>query len=176
MRQTRSIEIGVGLFMAAGLVALFFLAMQVSNLGSLSDDDGYVITARFYNIGGLKVKAPVTMAGVTLGRVVDISFDQQTYEAVVSMRIDPKYTNIPDDSFAKVYTAGLLGEKYIGLDPGGDYVAREFHAGHHIWFCSPDGRDPRGPHGNYPSPHSTMLPPNGKRRPYRDGRILHLFE
>jgi len=122
MRQTRSIEIGVGLFMAAGLVALFFLAMQVSNLGSLSDDDGYVITARFYNIGGLKVKAPVTMAGVTLGRVVDISFDQQTYEAVVSMRIDPKYTNIPDDSFAKVYTAGLLGEKYIGLDPGGSDV------------------------------------------------------
>lgn len=122
MRQTRSVEIGVGLFMAAGLVALFFLAMQVSNLGSLSDDDGYVITARFYNIGGLKVKAPVTMAGVTLGRVADISFDQETYEAVVSMRIGSHYTNIPEDSFAKVYTAGLLGEKYIGLDPGGSDV------------------------------------------------------
>ena len=122
MRQTRGVEIGVGLFMAAGLVALFFLAMQVSNLGSLSDDDGYVITARFYNIGGLKVKAPVTMAGVTLGRVADISFDQETYEAVVSMRIDSHYTNIPEDSFAKVYTAGLLGEKYIGLDPGGSDV------------------------------------------------------
>jgi phospholipid/cholesterol/gamma-HCH transport system substrate-binding protein len=122
MRQTRSVEIGVGLFMAAGLVALFFLAMQVSNLGSLSDDDGYVITARFYNIGGLKVKAPVTMAGVTLGRVTDISFDQETYEAVVSMRIESGYTNIPEDTFAKVYTAGLLGEKYIGLDPGGSDV------------------------------------------------------
>ena len=122
MRQTRSVEIGVGLFMAAGLVGLFFLAMQVSNLGSLSDDDGYLITARFYNIGGLKVKAPVTMAGVTLGRVTDISFDQETYEAVVSMRIESQYNNIPEDSFAKVYTAGLLGEKYIGLDPGGSDV------------------------------------------------------
>ena len=90
--------------------------------GVIVSDDGYVITARFYNIGGLKVKAPVTMAGVTLGRVVDISFDQETYEAVVSMRIDPHYTNIPEDSFAKVYTAGLLGEKYIGLDPGGSDV------------------------------------------------------
>lgn len=122
MRQTRMIEISVGLFMAAGLVALFFLAMQVSNLGSLSDDDGYVISANFYNIGGLKVKAPVTMAGVTLGRVTDIGFDQKTYEAVVTMRIDPKYTSIPEDSFAKIYTAGLLGEKYIGLDPGGSDV------------------------------------------------------
>ena len=75
MRQTRALEMGVGLFMAAGLVALFFLAMQVSNLAALSNDDGYLISARFSNIGGLKAKAPVTMAGVTVGRVTDIDFD-----------------------------------------------------------------------------------------------------
>ena len=110
MKQSRTLETAVGLFMAAGLVALFFLAMQVSNLATLSNDDGFEITARFTNIGGLKVKAPVTMAGVTLGRVTDITFDKDTYEAVVSMRIQPQYDTIPDDSFAKVYTAGLLGE------------------------------------------------------------------
>ena len=119
MRQSRALEMGVGLFMAAGLVALFFLAMQVSNLGALSHDNGYSISAKFSNIGGLKVKAPVTMAGVTVGRVTAIDFDKKTYEAVVSMRIQPQYDTIPDDTFAKVYTAGLLGEKYIGLDPGG---------------------------------------------------------
>lgn len=119
MKQTRGLEIVVGLFMAAGLVALFFLAMQVSNLAELSNDDGYDISARFTNIGGLKVKAPVTIAGVTVGRVTGISFDKTTYEAVVKMRIRPEYDTIPEDSFAKVYTAGLLGEKYIGLDPGG---------------------------------------------------------
>jgi len=119
MRQARALEIGVGLFMAAGLVALFFLAMQVSNLATLSNDNGYLISAKFSNIGGLKVKAPVTMAGVTVGRVTAIDFDKQTYEAVVRMRIQHQYDNIPDDTFAKIYTAGLLGEKYIGLDPGG---------------------------------------------------------
>jgi len=119
MRQTRALEMGVGLFMAAGLVALFFLAMQVSHLAALSDSEGYLINAKFSNIGGLKVKAPVTMAGVTVGRVTAIDFDKQSYEAVVTMRIQPQYDNIPDDTFAKVYTAGLLGEKYIGLDPGG---------------------------------------------------------
>jgi phospholipid/cholesterol/gamma-HCH transport system substrate-binding protein len=111
--------------MAAGLVALFFLAMQVSNLATLSDEDGYLISAKFSNIGGLKVKAPVTMAGVTVGRVTGIEFDKQTYEAVVSMRIQDQYDNIPDDTFAKVYTAGLLGEKYIGLDPGGSELFLE---------------------------------------------------
>ena len=119
MKQTKTLETLVGLFMAAGLVALFFLAMQVSNLAELSNDDGYEISARFTNIGGLKVKAPVTMAGVTVGRITDISFDKSTYEAVVKMRIQPQFDTIPEDSFAKVFTAGLLGEKYIGLDPGG---------------------------------------------------------
>ena len=105
--------------MAAGLVALFFLALQVSNLSTMSNGEGYTITARFDNIGGLKVKAPVSMAGVRVGRITDIGFDGQSYEAIVTMLIDKKYNTIPDDTFAKIYTAGLLGEQYIGLEAGG---------------------------------------------------------
>ncbi len=115
----RLMEIGVGAFMAAGLVALFFLAMQVSNLASISNDDGYEVTAHFTNIGGLKVRSPVSMAGVRIGRVVAISYDQKSYEALVTMRIGSQYDQIPEDSIAKIYTSGLLGEQYVGLDPGG---------------------------------------------------------
>jgi phospholipid/cholesterol/gamma-HCH transport system substrate-binding protein len=115
----RHMEITVGFFMAAGFVALFFLAMQVSNLASISGDEGYQITARFDNIGGLKVRSAVSMAGVRVGRVVGISYDQSSYEAVVTLAIDSKFNKIPQDSIAKIYTSGLLGEQYIGLDPGG---------------------------------------------------------
>ncbi len=120
MDKQRTLEISVGAFMAAGLVALFFLAMQVSNLSGIgSGDDGYVLKARFQNVGSLKVRAPVSMAGVKLGRVQAIRYDQDTYEAVVTMRIEPAYNRIPDDTFANIFTAGLLGEQYVGLDPGG---------------------------------------------------------
>ena len=119
MAQMRTMEIMVGAFMAAGFVALFFLAMQVSNLSNLTEGDGYHITARFDNIGGLKVRSPVSMAGVRIGRVTKISFDNRTYEAIVTMLVDRSHNTIPDDTFAKIYTAGLLGEQYIGLDPGG---------------------------------------------------------
>ncbi|OOZ37416.1 outer membrane lipid asymmetry maintenance protein MlaD [Solemya velesiana gill symbiont] len=119
MVQNRSVELLVGVFMAAGLVALFFLAMQVGNLSASTNGEGYLVTARFDNIGSLKEKAPVTMAGVRVGRVSAIGFDQATYEAVVTLSIDPKYVTIPDDTFAKIFTAGLLGEQYVGLDPGG---------------------------------------------------------
>lgn len=122
MVKQRTIEILVGAFVAAGLVALFFLAMQVSNLSTISSQEGYDVIARFDNIGSLKVKSPVTMAGVRVGRVTAIRFDNQTYEAVVTMTIDPQYDAIPEDSFAKIFTAGLLGEQYIGLDPGGSDV------------------------------------------------------
>ncbi|MET0013567.1 MAG: outer membrane lipid asymmetry maintenance protein MlaD [Sedimenticola sp.] len=122
MVQNRSIEMLVGAFMAAGLVALFFLAMQVSNLSASTNGEGYLVTARFDNIGSLKEKAPVTMAGVRVGRVVAIEFDQATYEAVVTLGIDPRYSAIPDDTFAKIFTAGLLGEQYIGLDAGGSEI------------------------------------------------------
>ena len=109
----------VGLFMMAGLVALFFLAMKVSNLGTFSGGDVYHVAARFENIGGLKVKAPVTMAGVEVGRVKAIGYDPKTFQAVVTMGISSSYNEIPDDTFAKILTAGLLGEQYIGLEPGG---------------------------------------------------------
>lgn len=119
MIHSRTIEILVGAFMAAGLVAFFFLAMQVSNLSNSGNGEGYDVIARFDNIGSLKVRSPVTMAGVRIGRVSGISFDRTTYEAVVTLRIEAQYDVIPEDSFAKIFTAGLLGEQYIGLDPGG---------------------------------------------------------
>ncbi|MCG6965529.1 MAG: outer membrane lipid asymmetry maintenance protein MlaD [Chromatiaceae bacterium] len=122
MSKTRRIEILVGAFMAAGLVALFFLAMQVSNLGSMHGGDTYKILARFDNIGGLKVKAPVTMAGVEVGRVLDIYYDAKDFRAVVVMGIYSQFDAVPDDTFAKILTAGLLGEQYVGLDPGGSSV------------------------------------------------------
>ena len=120
MMNTKSTEILVGLFMAIGLASLFMLAMKVSNLNIYNNDEGYEITANFDDISGLKIKSPVTMAGVRIGRVSDILFDSQTFEAVVKIRIESKYNTLPKDTSASIYTAGLLGEKYIGLEPGGD--------------------------------------------------------
>ena len=117
---SKSVEIGVGLFVALGLAALLMLAMKVSNLAELTAPDGYQLTARFDNIGGLKVRAPVTMAGVRVGRVTGIDFDDNTYEAVVRFSVSPRYERIPLDTSASIYTAGLLGEQYIGLEAGGD--------------------------------------------------------
>jgi len=124
MSRQHSIEIIVGAFVAAGLVALFFLAMKVSNLSTATVEGGYRLTARFANVGSLKPRAPVTMAGVRIGRVEKIRFDKSTYEAVVTLAIDPKVTTIPVDTFANIFTAGLLGEQYVGLEPGGsqDYL------------------------------------------------------
>ncbi|CRI65173.1 Toluene tolerance protein Ttg2C [Thiocapsa sp. KS1] len=119
MGKQRGIEILVGLFMATGFVALFFLAMQVSNLSAAVNSEGYRLTARFSNVGSLKARSPVSMAGVRVGRVEDVSFDKETYEAVVTIRIDPGVDTIPDDTFANVFTAGLLGEQYVSLEPGG---------------------------------------------------------
>lgn len=119
MARMRMLEIAVGAFMVAGFVALFFLAMHVSNLSQLTGADGYRISARFDNVGSLKVRAPVSMSGVTVGRVESIAYDQERYQAVVVMRIDEQFDEIPADTFANIYTAGLLGEKYVGLDPGG---------------------------------------------------------
>jgi phospholipid/cholesterol/gamma-HCH transport system substrate-binding protein len=120
MSHNRTVEILVGAFMAVGFLALFFLSMQVSNLSTSSTGDGFTVQARFDNIGSLKVRSPVTMAGVRVGRVSAIAFDSKTFEAVVTLRIDSEYDqSIPDDTFAKIFTAGLLGEQYIGLDAGG---------------------------------------------------------
>lgn len=120
MIQSKQTEILVGLFVAAGLAALFMLAMKVSNLGDFTDEKGYQVTANFQNIGGLKPRSPVSMAGVRVGRVADIKLDPQTYDAVVTINLYPQYDNIPLDTSASIFTAGLLGEQYIGLEAGAD--------------------------------------------------------
>ena len=120
MNKNRQVELWVGVFMAAGFVALFILAMQVSNLGTAYSGESFDVTARFDNIGGLKVQAPVTIAGVEVGRVADIYYDAEDFRAVAVLAIQEQYQGqIPTDTFAKILTAGLLGEQYIGLDPGG---------------------------------------------------------
>ena len=119
MMQSRSVQVWVGLFVVMGMAALLMLAMKVSNIRAFSGDEGYEISAHFENIGGLKVRSPVTMAGVVVGRVARIDFDKELYEAVVTLRIDPRYDNLPEDTSASIFTAGLLGEQYIGLEAGG---------------------------------------------------------
>ena len=122
MQHTSTQDTLVGLFVASGIVGLFFLAMQVSNLSSFVEEDSYTITARFENSGGLKIKSPVSAAGVKIGKVRTISFDPKTYESIVQMDINAKYNTIPDDTTASIFTAGLLGEQYVNLDPGGSDV------------------------------------------------------
>lgn len=117
---TRTIELMVGLFVAAGLAALFMLAMSVSNLATYGNDDGYILQARFDNIGGLKVRSQVSASGVRVGRVTAIEYDSNGYEALVTMSIDTRYDKFPLDTAASVLTSGLLGEQYIGLEPGAE--------------------------------------------------------
>jgi phospholipid/cholesterol/gamma-HCH transport system substrate-binding protein len=121
MKNERSLEIGTGLFVLLGFAALAFLTTQLpgSKLAVLGEKSGYAVTARFENVGDLQPGAPVSMAGVKVGRVTGVSFDSTDYKAVVTLSIDSQYNRIPDDSWAGVETAGLLGAKYVGLDPGG---------------------------------------------------------
>jgi phospholipid/cholesterol/gamma-HCH transport system substrate-binding protein len=119
MQNSRSMEITVGLFVAGGLAALFMLAMQVSNLSANISGENYTVTAAFQNIGGLKVRSPVTVSGVRVGRVEAIDYDTHAYEAVVTLRIEDRYNTFPEDTSASIFTAGLLGEQYIALQPGG---------------------------------------------------------
>lgn len=112
-------EVLVGGFVLLGMLAVLFLALKSANLASFSFNSTYRITARFDEIGGLKVQAPVKSAGVTVGRIADISFDNKTFQALVALDIDRRYV-FPADSSAKVLTAGLLGDKYIGIEAGGD--------------------------------------------------------
>ncbi len=120
MRQTKAVEISVGLFVAAGIVALFVLAIKMSNFSSFDNGAVYDITARFDNVGGLKERSPVSMGGVKIGQVSSISLDSQTYEAVVTLTINSQYAALPLDTSASIFTAGLLGEQYIALEPGGE--------------------------------------------------------
>jgi phospholipid/cholesterol/gamma-HCH transport system substrate-binding protein len=119
MQQTRSVELGTGLFVLLGLAALFFLTTQTTGSDNFAASDAYRVSARFENVGSLKNRAPVSMSGVTIGRVTSIAFDPERLEATVSFVIDSKYAKIPDDSDASILTSGLLGSQYIGLQPGG---------------------------------------------------------
>ncbi len=115
----RGIEIGVGLFVVLGLAGLLFVALKAANLTSFGQADSYSLSARFDNIGGLKVRAPVRAAGVVVGRITAIKLDPKTFQGVVSMDIDRSY-QFPKDSSANILTAGLLGDQYVGLAAGGD--------------------------------------------------------
>lgn len=117
--ERTTMDLWVGIFVALGVAALFGLALKVGNLTASDTGETYTVTANFENIGGLKARAPVKSAGVVVGRVSDIKFDAATYEAVVSLSIDKRYS-FPTDTFANIYTAGLLGEQYLGLEAGGD--------------------------------------------------------
>lgn len=116
----RSIEISVGIFVGIGLAALFMLAMQASNLSSFTSEGSYQVSARFDNIGGLKVKSAIKAGGVKIGQVGRIDYDSETFEAVVVMNIYDEFNQFPRDTIASIFTSGLLGEQYVGLEPGGD--------------------------------------------------------
>ena len=118
--QNRTLEIGVGLFLLAGLLALLLLALRVSGLTVGSANDTYKIYAHFENIAGLTVRAKVTMAGVTIGKVTAIDLDRDSYTGRVTLSLDDSVDNLPVDSTASILTAGLLGEKYVGISVGGD--------------------------------------------------------
>jgi phospholipid/cholesterol/gamma-HCH transport system substrate-binding protein len=120
MRKSRTLDLGTGIFMVLGFAALFFLTTQTTSRGiSFASPPHYDLTAKFDNIGDLKVGAPVSMSGVEMGRVTKIEFDWKEYKAAVTLRIDARYNQIPTDSDASVYTQGLLGGKFIGLTAGG---------------------------------------------------------
>ncbi len=119
--QRKSFDLWVGLFVLIGAAALFFLAMKAGNMSTLSFAETYPVTMKFDNIGGLKPRAPVKSAGVVVGRVADIKFDDKSFQALVTLRLESRY-HFPKDSSAKILTSGLLGEQYIGLEPGGDTV------------------------------------------------------
>ena len=119
MMKRKALDLWVGVFVAIGLGALLFLALKVGDLASYSTAETYLVMANFDNIGGLKKRAPVKSAGVVVGRVENIAFDTETYEATVALSIDKRY-EFPKDTSAKILTAGLLGEQYVGLAAGGD--------------------------------------------------------
>lgn len=119
MMTRKELDLWVGIFAVIGIAAMLFLSLKVANLASFTNSDSYQIMAKFDNIGGLKVRAPVKSSGVVVGRVGEIRFDNDTFEAVVTMNIDSRY-RFPKDTSAKILTSGLLGEQYIGLAAGGD--------------------------------------------------------
>lgn len=129
MMSRTTLDLWVGFFVAIGIAALLFLAMKVGSFSGWQSPDTYVVEAAFDNIGGLKVRAPVKSAGVVVGRVTDISFDPKSYRAQVSLSLDTRYP-FPRDTIGVILTSGLLGEQYVGLEPGGD--TEMLKAGDHL--------------------------------------------
>ncbi|TCS37261.1 phospholipid/cholesterol/gamma-HCH transport system substrate-binding protein [Paucimonas lemoignei] len=117
--QRKSLDLWVGLFVLVGALALLFLALKAGNMSTFSFEKTYPVVTKFDNIGGLKPRAPVKSAGVVVGRVADIKFDDKSFQAQVTLELQSRY-QFPKDSSAKILTSGLLGEQYIGLEPGGD--------------------------------------------------------
>ena len=115
----KGIETMVGVFVLLGMAGLVFLALKAANLGSFSGADTYTLMAKFDNIGGLKVRAPVRSAGVTVGRVASITLDGKTFQGVVRLEME-RTVQFPSDSSARILTSGLLGDQYVGIEPGGD--------------------------------------------------------
>jgi len=132
MQQTRSVEVGTGLFVLLGMSALFFMTTQTTGGEKFSASETFEVAASFENVGSLKPRAPVAMSGVTIGRVTDVRFDPIALEARVTLIIDSQYDQIPDDSDASILTSGLLGSQYIGLQAGGSETYLE--NGSEIYF------------------------------------------
>lgn len=119
--KLRYLEVSVGLFVLLGIGALFYLAIQVSDITEYRDTDTYEVVAYFDQIGGLRTRAPITVSGVRIGRVAAIRYDPERYQARVTLAIQSAHDYLPADTQASIFTAGLLGEQYIALEPGGDY-------------------------------------------------------
>jgi len=119
MTQRRSYQVGTGLFILLGFGALAYLATQTTSVANFSQGPSYTLKARFDNIGQLKLRAPVKLAGVRIGSVASIALDPTSLEAQVAISIDQRYQDIPDDSSASIFTSGLLGDQYVGIQPGG---------------------------------------------------------
>ena len=119
MKSSNQVEIAAGIFLLLGIAALIFLAVEATDSGGVKAGETYEIEAYFSNVGGLKPKAPVAMAGVTIGRVESIQLDNETLEAHVVMKIKRDFDDLPSDTSASVLTSGILGDQYVGLEPGG---------------------------------------------------------
>lgn len=118
-QQRRSYQIGTGLFILLGFAALAYLATQTTSVANFSQGESYALKARFTNIGQLKLRAPVKLAGVRIGSVASITLDPAKLDAIVRISVDKQYADIPDDSAAAIFTSGLLGDQYVGIQPGG---------------------------------------------------------
>lgn len=121
MRANYKVELASGIFLLLGIAALIWLATKATNYGQEIGEDAYTISARFSNVADLKDRAPVKIGGVMVGKIDTINLDPVTFEAVVKMRIDQRYNEIPTDTSASILTSGVLGDRYIGLEPGGSF-------------------------------------------------------